>query len=68
MKKKDIAVNGSITLQVHELWDKLPVFRDNMKKVPTIHLPFDKSLITKALNDSDLTVQNKTKNGLWFYS
>lgn len=50
------------------LWDKLKVFRDNYHKVPTAHVPLDKSFIQRALNDKDFTVQNKSTNYCWCYS
>lgn len=49
------------------LWDKLPIFRDSMQKVPTVHVPMNKEYITKALNDKDFTVQNKHSNFCWCY-
>lgn len=52
---------------VKALWEKLPVFRDNMYKVPTAHVPLNKEYIATALMDSDFTVQKK-RNGLcWCY-
>ena len=55
--KGDIADSNGIRQQVKTLWDKLPIFRDNMSKVATIHIPMNKALITSSLNDSDLKVQ-----------
>jgi len=52
---------------VKSLWNKLPVFRDNMHKVPTLHVPMNKEYITFTLNDSDLTIQKKTANGVYYY-
>lgn len=64
--KEDIADSKGIRQQVKNLWDKLPVFRDNMSKVATIHIPMDKALITSALNDSDLQVQTMVV-GKYYY-
>lgn len=50
-----------------KLWDKLPMFRDNMNKVPTIHIPNKKDLIISALNDPDFKIQTKLLNGVYFY-
>jgi hypothetical protein len=52
---------------VKALWNKLPMFRDNMHKVPTLHVPMNKKQITFALNDPDLTIQKKTVNGVYYY-
>lgn len=49
------------------LWDNIPVFRDNMNKVPTAHVPMIKEFIIKALNDSDFTIQKKNTNYCWCY-
>lgn len=38
-----------------------------MDNVPTLHIPFKKNLIKKALEDSDFMVQTKTKNGTYIY-
>ena len=67
-KKSDISDNNEICKQVKDLWDKLPVFRDNMNKVVTLHVPYNKALITSALNDSDLKVQTKTKVKCYIYT
>lgn len=53
--------------QIKTLWDKLPVFRGSMSKVPTIHLPNNKPLIEKALKDPDFSVETKGKPGIFFY-
>lgn len=65
--KEDIAEGGQIKQQIKNLWDRIPGFRDMMDSVPTIHVPLNKTLIEKSLNDPDLTIQNKSKNGRWFY-
>jgi hypothetical protein len=53
--------------QIQDLWDKLPIFRDSMNKVPTIHIPWKKTLIERALNDKDLMVNTKCDSGTFFY-
>lgn len=66
--KEDVAKDKVIANKIKELWDKLPVFRDNMYKVPTIHVPLKKDLIKKSLEDEDFMVQTKTdSNGPYFY-
>lgn len=69
----DYSMNSSIASAnkpkdcVRKLWDKLPVFRDNMGKVPTAHVPMNKEYITRALNDKDFTIQHKSVNYCWCY-
>lgn len=66
-EKSDIRGSKDIKEQVKNLWNKLPIFRDSMYKVATIHIPFDKTLITKALKDSDFKVQTMTAAGIYYF-
>ena len=66
-EKSDISSNGDIKGQIKDLWDKLPIFRDSMFNVPTIHVPYKKELIKNALNNEDFMVNTKTKPGIYFY-
>lgn len=66
-EKGHIAESGYIKQGIRNLWDNLPSFKDLMGSIPTIHIPMNKILLSKALKDSDLTIQNKDKNGRWFY-
>lgn len=63
-----IADGNKPNWRARNLWEKLPVFKDNMHKVPTVHVPMDKKFITKALNDSDFTIQKKYTNFCWCYN
>ena len=67
-EKTDIATSDGIRKQIKDLWDKLPVFRDNMNKVATLHVPYKKSLITSALQDPDFKVQTMTKTTAFYFS
>lgn len=49
------------------MWNKLPVFRDNMNKVATLHVPINKMIIFKALRDRDFTVQTMKSPGVYYY-
>ena len=66
-EKTDIACSTGIRKQVKDLWDKLPIFRDNMNKVATLHVPYKKALITSALKDSDFKVQTMTSADVYYY-
>lgn len=67
-EKSDITLDGKkIRKQISDLWDNLPIFRDSMSKVPTIHVPYSKTLIRKALLDEDFMVNSKTSPGIYFY-
>ncbi len=52
---------------IKNLWSNIPMLRESMHKVPTIHLPMNKLLIEKALNDSDFKVTTKTNPSEFFY-
>lgn len=66
--KADITDGRNVQVQVRDLWDNLPVFRDNMHKVPTLHMPIDKNLIKLALQDKDLMVQTKAAPTIFWYN
>ena len=65
--KSDIVSDGSIKRQIKDLWDKLPIFRDSMSKVPTIHIPNKKDLIESALKNAGFMVNSKRDAGIYFY-
>lgn len=66
-EKSDICCSTGIRKQVKDLWDKLPVFRNSMNEVATLHVPYKKSLITSALKDDDFKVQTMTEARAWYY-
>lgn len=56
-----------IRKEIKNLWDKLPIFGDSMSKVSTIHIPNNKALIEKTLNDPDFDVATKCKPDVFKY-
>lgn len=66
-EETDIRCSFGFKKQVKDLWDKLPVFRDNMDEVATLHVPYKKKLITSALIDDDFKVQTMTAAGKYYY-
>ena len=67
-EKSDIASSYGIKQQIKDLWDNLPVFRDNMSKVPTFHVPYKKDLIKNALLDNDFMVSSKGEAKAYYYT
>ncbi len=59
--------NGNLKESIEKLWGNLPVFRDLINNVPTLHVPMKEDSIRKALNDKGFTVQSKYKNGIYIY-
>ena len=68
-EKSDIinCTSKSIKQKIKNLWDKIPVFRNSMGEVPTIHVPNKKALIKNALNDTEFMVGTKGNPGAHFY-
>lgn len=68
-EKSDIINCESKTIrkQIKDLWDKLPVFRNSMDSVPTLHIPNTKALIRKALEDDGFMVNTKKDVDVYFY-
>jgi hypothetical protein len=66
--KESLLVNGSLKQAVKNLWGNLPVFRDSMDKVPTLHVPMDKGLIKTSLQDNDFMVGSKKAAGIFRYN
>ena len=68
-EKSDIINCSSNTIKqkIKDLWDKLPIFRNSMGNVPTLHIPNKKSLIKKALEDEDFMVNTKCDSNVYFY-
>ncbi len=66
-EKSDICDSNGMRKQVLDLWDKLPVFRNSMNSVATLHVPYKKDLIKSALSDPDFKVQSMTRVGVYHY-
>lgn len=66
--KESLLDNGSLKASVKKLWDKLPVFRDSMSNVPTLHVPLKQSLIKSALSDEDFMLSTKTDPKIYRYN
>ncbi|MBD2188448.1 toll/interleukin-1 receptor domain-containing protein [Pseudanabaena mucicola] len=65
--KESLLQNGSLKNEIKNLWDKLPILRDSMNKVPTLHVPMNKALITKSLQDNDFMVNTKAIPDVYIY-
>ena len=66
--KSDIASSYGIRKEIEDLWDKLPVFRNSINEVPTIHVPNRKSLIKSALEDWKFMVNTKCDPDQYYYT
>ena len=65
---ESLLTNGDLKRSVKNLWDKLPVFRDLMEVVPTIHMPMKKELIKSALQNDGFMVRSKKEAGIYWFN
>ncbi|MBT9496976.1 MAG: TIR domain-containing protein [Zoogloea sp.] len=65
--KESLLTNGSIKQSVKNLWDNLPIFRDSMSKVPTLHVPIKKDVIEMALTNKDFMLATKATPNYYYY-
>ena len=65
--KESLLIGGSLKQAVKNLWENLPVLRDSMSKVPTLHVPMNKDLIKQALNNGDFMVASKGNPDFYWY-
>lgn len=66
--KESLLTNGALKQSVKNLWDKLPIFRDSMEAVPTLHVPMKKELIKSALQNDGYMVGSKKEPGIYRYN
>lgn len=67
-EKSDIVTSSKqFRISVIKLWDSVPIFRNSMNNVPTLHIPNKKSLISRALEDSGFMVSTKCNIDKYFY-
>jgi hypothetical protein len=65
--KESLLTNGVLKQSVKNIWDKLPIFRDSMSKVPTLHVPMKKDIIEMSLNNKDFMLATKADpNSYWY--
>lgn len=65
--KESLLANSSLKQSIKNLWDKLPIFRDSMSQVPTLHVPIKKEIIETSLKDSDFMLTTKTTANYYWY-
>jgi hypothetical protein len=66
--KESLLANGFLKQTVKNLWGNLPVFKNSMSKVPTLHVPMQKGLIENALQDNNFAVGSKKKPDVYRYA
>lgn len=66
-EKSDIVdKDGNFKDSIKRLWNKIPLLRDNMWKVATVHIPLKKELIKQCLENSDFEIHTQ-KIGRYYF-
>lgn len=66
-KVSDISSDNRFNDNIKALWNKLPIFRNSIHKVPTVHIPFKADLLKKALENKEFMVQSKKTTYAYIY-
>lgn len=66
--KESLLKDNSLKQDVKNLWNNLPIFRDSMNNVPTVHVPLNKQLIEISLRDERFMVATKTDPKIFRFS
>lgn len=67
LSNEEIVVEGSLSQKVKILLKKLPILENNMDKILTLHIPFVKEKVEKALTNEKFTINHKIGNNQYFY-
>lgn len=59
LDNSQIVSNKQLSSRVKLLWDKLPILKEAMAKVPTLHIPMRQDCMRVALSVSKLTIHGK---------
>ena len=65
--KESLLLNGSLKQSVKHLWDRLPIFRDSMSEVPTLHIPMKKEIVKSSLSDTKFMLSSKVEPSQYWY-
>lgn len=67
-KESLLTMDGSLKHDVKNLWNSLPIFRDSMKNVPTIHVPLKQGIIQSSLRDDGFMIATKKSPAIFRYN
>jgi hypothetical protein len=65
--KEELVLDGTLRPEVKALWANIPVFKDSMDRVPTLHVPMSLEVITDALNETGFMVGSKKTIDVYRY-
>jgi len=66
--KESLRSGETFSKKVKDLWSIIPVFRDSKKEVPVLHVPMDKEIIKKALNNTNFQLGSQKAPNDYFYN
>ncbi|MBD9437338.1 hypothetical protein IB223_14640 [Pseudoxanthomonas sp. PXM03] len=64
----DLRSGTTFSPSIKALWDRVPIFKTSMHKVPTMHVPLLKQNISNALKDPDFMLATKGKSIAYYYN
>lgn len=65
--RSSVASSSGLKQSIKERWSSLPVFRDSMQAIPTMHVPMKKEDIRSALAEPAFSLATKAKPDAYFY-
>jgi hypothetical protein len=66
--KASLLRNGSLSEGIKSLWNNIPIFRDSIASVPTLHVPMKKDIIKSALEHPNFKLATKTDPGQYCFT
>ena len=63
----ELLLNGALKPSIKNLWNNLPIFKNSMEKVPTLHIPLSKSIVEKSLKNEKFMLSTKREPGIFRY-
>lgn len=61
------STTGHLCKDIKKMWLEVPVLKECLRLVPTLHIPFNKECIKAALLDSSYSLGSKHKKGVFYY-
>lgn len=65
--RESLLNNGSLKQEIKDLWNNLPVFKNSMNQVPTLHIPMNKNFIKSGLENKDFMLMTKIAPDVYIY-
>ena len=66
--KESILTGSVLKLQIKNLWNKIPILRDSLHLVPTLHIPMNKDIVKLSLADNKFMLRTKAVPDIYRYT